>query len=140
LFAKSGERFPARGGYFWKEKPMSTLATTADAVVFKFQDLEITSRSLVILSFEENTVIPLKEIASYDLKWHLHDPIFAKKYWFLELTVNLKNGEEQSCAIAVVKFDYLNDKHQVRQHIESKIADAINLALSSRKASRLRKK
>ena len=72
--------------------------------------------------FEERTVIPLKDIASYELKWYLHDPIFAKKYWFLELTLGLKNGEEQSWAVAMVKFDYLNDEHERRQHIERKIA------------------
>jgi hypothetical protein len=74
------------------------------------------------------------------LKWYLHDPVFAKKYWFLELTVNLQNGEERSWAIAVLKFDYLNDELERRHHISSKIADAINRALSSRSTSRLRKK
>ncbi len=119
---------------------MSTPATTAETIVFKFHDLEITREAVVLHFFEERTVIPLKDIASYELKWYLHDPIFAKKYWFLELTLRLKkNREEQSCPIAVVKFDYLNDEHERRQHIETKIADAINLALSS-VAPRLRKK
>jgi hypothetical protein len=108
---------------------MNTSTTTSEKVLFKFQDLEITPSMLVILSFEEKTIIPLKEIASYDLKWYLHDPIFAKKYWFLELTVGLKNGEEHSLPIAVVKFNYLNDEHEKRQHIQTKIADAIDTAL-----------
>ena len=90
--------------------------------------------------FDEKTLIPLKQIASYHLEWHLHDPIFAKKYWFLELTVDLKNGEEQSWPVAVVKFNYLNDKHEVRQHIERRITEAINLALSKRGTGRFRKK
>jgi hypothetical protein len=119
---------------------MNTSSTTAEKVLFKFHDLEITPSTLVILSFEEKTVIPLKEIASYDLKWYLHDPIFAKKYWFLELTVGLKNGEEQSWPIAAVKFNYLNDEHEVRQHIERKITEAIDLALSRRGPARCRKK
>lgn len=119
---------------------MSTLATTPETIVFKFHDLEITREAVVLHFFEERTVIPLKEIASYELNWHLHDPIFAKKCWFLELTVDLQNGEDQSGPIAVVKFNYLNDEHERRQHIETKIADAINLALSSRGAARLRKK
>jgi hypothetical protein len=108
---------------------MNTSTTTSEKVLFKFQDLEITPSMLVILSFEEKTIIPLKEIASYDLKWYLHDPIFAKKYWFLELTVGLKNGEEHSLPIAVVKFNYLNDEHEVRRHIQTKISDAIDTAL-----------
>lgn len=119
---------------------MNTSSTTSEKVLFKFRDLEITPSTLVILSFEEKTLIPLKEIASYDLKWHLHDPIFAKKYWFLELTVGLKNGGEQSLPIAVVKFNYLNDEHERREHIQTKIADAISLSLSSRRPARLRKK
>ena len=85
---------------------MNNSTSTDEKKVFKFHDLEITRDALVILSFEEKMVIPLKEIASYDLKWHLHDPIFAKKYWFLVLTVGLKNGEEKSGPIAVAKFNY----------------------------------
>jgi hypothetical protein len=115
-------------------------ATAANKVAFKFHDLEITREAMVLHFFEERTVIPLKDIASYELKWYLHDPIFARKYWFLELTFALKNGEEQSWPIAVVKFDYLNDEHQRRRHIETKIADALSLALSLRDARRLRKK
>lgn len=119
---------------------MSTPGTRAERAVFKFQDLEIPRNALVMRLFDEETSIPLKEIASYDLKWHLHDPIFAKKYWFLELTVVLNNGEEQSGAVAIVKFNYLNDEDKPRRHIESKISHAINLALSRRGAARLRKK
>ena len=113
--------------------------TTANKVAFKFHDLEITPNSVVLHFFEERTVIPLKDIASYELKWYLHNPIFAKKYWFLELTVGLKNGEEQSWPIAVVKFNYLNDEHDRRQHIEKKIADSLDLALSKYR-ERVRKK
>ncbi len=105
-----------------------------EQVAFRLHDLEITSKALVMHFFEEKTVIPLKEIASYDLKWCLHDPIFAKKYWFLVLKVGLKNGEEESGPIAAAKFNYSDDKRELRQHIESKIANAINLALSSRGA------
>jgi hypothetical protein len=108
-------------------------------VAFKFHDLEITREAVVLHFFEEQTVIPLKDIASYELKWYLHNPIFAKKYWFLELTFGLKNGEEQSWPIAVVKFNYLNDEHDRRQHIEKKIADSLDLALSKYRG-RLRKK
>ena len=107
--------------------------SVAEEVLFKFQDLEITRNTLVIRFFEEKTVIPLKEIASYDLKWYLHDPIFAKKYWFLVLTVGLKNGEEKSGSIAVAKFDYVNDEHELRQHIQINIGHAIDLALSWRR-------
>ncbi len=77
-------------------RPSNAGTTAASKVAFKFHDLEITRKTVVMHFFEERTVIPLKEIASYDLKWYLHDPIFAKKYWFLELTVGLKNGEEKS--------------------------------------------
>ena len=121
-------------------RPSNACATAASKVAFKFHDLEITREAVVLHFFEERTVIPLKDIASYQLKWYLHDPIFAKKYWFLELTFGLKNGEEQSWAVAMVKFDYLNDEHERRQHIERKIADALSLALSLRGATRLRKK
>lgn len=115
-------------------------ATAAETVAFKFHDLEITREAVVLAFFDERTVIPLKDIARYELKWHLHNPIFANKYWFLELTFSLKNGEEQSWPITMVKFDYLNDQHERRQHIESKIADALSLALSGSSATRLRKK
>jgi hypothetical protein len=65
-FAKSGERFANEDVYF---------------VVIRF--------------FEEKTVVPLKEIRSYRFNWYLHDPIFAKKWWFLVLTVTLKNDDER---------------------------------------------
>lgn len=107
-------------------------ATAANNVAFKFHDVEITREAVVLHFFGERTVIPLKDIASYELRWYLHDPIFAKKYWFLELTFGLKNREEQSWPVAVVNFNYLNDEHDRRQHIERKIADALNLALSGR--------
>jgi hypothetical protein len=115
-------------------------ATAANKVAFKFHDLEITREAVVLHFFEERTVVPLKDIASYELKWYLHDPIFAKKYWFLELTFGFKNGDEQSWPVAVVKFNYLNDEHRRRRYIERKIADALSLALSLRGATRMRKK
>jgi hypothetical protein len=88
--------------------------SAAEEALFKFQDLEIMRNTLVIRFFEERTVIALKEIAAYHLKWYLHDPTFAKKYWFLVLTVGLKNGEEKSRPIAVAKFNYVNDEHELR--------------------------
>ncbi|MGE5212102.1 MAG: hypothetical protein ACM3NN_00280 [Nitrospirota bacterium] len=115
-------------------------ATLTNKVAFKFHDLEITREAVVLHFFDERTVISLKDITSYELKWHLHDPIFANKYWFLELTFSLKNGEEQSWPITMVKFDYLNDQRERRQHIEKKIADALSLALSVSDAKRMRKK
>jgi hypothetical protein len=111
----------------------SNSANVTEQVVFRFHDLEITSKALVMHFFDEETVIPLEDIKSYSLKWYLHDPIFAKKYWFLVLTVDLKNGEQESDAIAEAKFNYISDQHDLRQHIESKIADAINAALSKRR-------
>jgi hypothetical protein len=122
----------------------ATISTAFPAAVnnvtFKFHDLEITRDAVALHFFEERTVIPLKDIASYELKWHLHDPIFAKKYWFLELTFGLKNGEEQSWPVAVVKFNYLDDARQRRQHIEEKIAHALDVALSAPAAKPLRRK
>lgn len=115
-------------------------APVTTKVAFKFHDLEITREAVVLHFFDERTVIPLKDITSYKLKWHLHDPIFANKYWFLELTFSLTNGEEQSWPITMVKFDYLNDQHERRQHMERKIADALSLALSVSGAKQLRKK
>ena len=108
----------------------NSCANIADKVAFKFHDVEITREAVVLRFFEERTVIPLKEIAWYELKWYLHDPIFAKKYWFLQLTLCLKNGEEQSWPVAMVNFNYLNDEHDRREHIQPKIADALDLALS----------
>jgi len=107
-------------------------ASVTKHVLFKFQDIEITSSTLVMRFFEEKTVIPLKEIQSYGLKWYLHDPTFAKKYWFLILTVELTNGREKSGPIAVAKFNYIDNEHELRHHIEAKITEAINLALSKR--------
>ena len=62
-------------------------------MAFKFHDLEIAREAVVLHFFEERTVIPLKDVGSYELKWYLHDPIFAKKYWFLGLAFGLKNGK-----------------------------------------------
>ena len=83
---------------------MKISSTSAEKAVFDFQDLQITRSALVVRFFDENVEIPLKDIGSYGLKWHLHDPIFAKKCWFLELTVRLNNSEERAWPIAVVKI------------------------------------
>ena len=115
---------------------MNTSTTTAEKVLFKFHALEITPNSLVLHFHEESTVIPLSEIRSYRLNWYLHDPIFAKKWWFLVLTVARKNGDEESGHVTSVKFNYLNDDSQLRRGIEAKIARAINAALSRAMASK----
>ena len=88
----------------------------------------------------EKTVIPLNEIASYHLSWYLYDPTSAKKHWFLVLTVALSDGREESGPIAVAEFSHADDEREFREDIEGNIAEAIDLALSSRRAARLRKK
>jgi hypothetical protein len=100
-------------------------------VVFKFQDLEITSTKLVISFYEEKIVVPLKDIESYHLQWYLHDPTFGKKWWYLVLTIDRKNGVQESASVAVVKFNYVTDEHELRQEIQAKIADAIKMSLSN---------
>jgi hypothetical protein len=97
---------------------------------FKFQHLEITRDALLIHFFEETTRIPLKEIASYHLDWYLHNPIFAKKWWFLVLTVTLTNGDQESGHVTSIKFNYLSDDSELRKRIETKISRAIDAALS----------
>ena len=114
---------------------MNTSTTTAKKVLFKFRDLEITPNALLLHFHEESTVIPLSEIRSYRLNWYLHDPIFAKKWWFLVLNVTLTNGDEESGHVTSVKFNYLTDDSGLRKDIEAKIARAINAALSRTKAS-----
>ena len=79
---------------------------------------------------DEETVIPLKEIASYHLKWYLHDPTSANKYWFLVLTVELRDGREESGPIAVTEFSRAEDEHELREDIEGNLAEAIDLARS----------
>ena len=106
------------------------LVSSTEEVVFGLQNLEITRNALVIHFFEEKTIIPLENIASYRFNWYLHDPIFAKKWWFLVLTVTLKNGDEESGHVTSLKFNYLSDDFGVRREIETKIARAINAALS----------
>jgi hypothetical protein len=98
-------------------------------VTFEFQSLEITRDALVMHFFEEKTIIALKDIGSYRFNWYLHDPIFAKKWWFLVLTVTLKNGDEESGHVTFVKFNYLSDDSKLRKDIENKIAHAIDTAL-----------
>lgn len=104
--------------------------SATEEVVFALQNLEITRNALVIHFFEEKTIIPLENIASYRFNWYLHDPIFAKKWWFLVLTVTLKNGDEESGHVTAVKFNYLSDDSELRNEIETKISRAIDTALS----------
>ena len=104
--------------------------TGTENVTFEFQSLEITRDALVMRFFEEKTIIPLKDIASYRFNWYLHDPIFAKKWWFLVLTVRLKNGAEESGHVTSLKFNYLSDDSELRKDIEAKITRAIDTALS----------
>ena len=100
-------------------------------VRFKFQNLEITASSLVLHFYDEKTVVPLAEIKNYRLDWHLHDPVFGKKWWFLVLAVELDNGSEDSCPVVSTKFNYLGDDLESRRHIERKIADALDAAIAS---------
>lgn len=104
--------------------------TTTSIKVGTVPNLEITPESLVLHFHEEGTVIPLSQIGSYHLNWHLHDPIFARKWWFLVLTVKLKSGEEECGPVAFVKFNYLSDRQDLQRKIETRIAQAINTALS----------
>jgi hypothetical protein len=114
---------------------MNTSTTTAEKVLFKFHALEITPDALVLHFHEESTVIPLSKIRSYRLNWYLHDPIFAKKWWFLVLNVTLKNGEEESGHVTSVKFNDLTDDSELRKKVETKILRAIGAALSPARAS-----
>jgi hypothetical protein len=111
-------------------QPKGNPVSATEEVVFEFQNLEITRDALVIHFFEEKTIIPLTDIASYHFNWYLHDPIFAKKWWFLVLTVTLKNGDEESGHVTAVKFNYLSDDSELRNEIETKISRAIDTALS----------
>ena len=107
-------------------KPVSM----TEEVLFQFQHLEITPHTLVIRFLEEETVIPLKEITSYHLKWHLHDPTSATKYWFLVLTAELMDGRAESGPIAVAELSYADDERELREIIAGNIAEVIDLALS----------
>lgn len=102
----------------------------ADEITFKFRNLEITSTTLLLHFYDDKTVIPLAKIKSYQLHWHLHDPIFGKKFWFLVLTVELDNGQEESGPVAAVKFNYLSDDLASRQHIKRKLADTLDSAIA----------
>jgi hypothetical protein len=107
-----------------------TSLNVTEPAIFEFQNLEITRNALVLHFFEEKTIIPLRDIASYHFDWYLHDPIFARKWWFLVLTLTLKNGAQESGHVTTVKFNYLSDDSEVRKSIETKISDAIDAALS----------
>ncbi len=111
-------------------QPGGNSGSATEELLFQFQDLEITRNTLVIRVLEEGTVIPLKKIASYHLKWYLHDPTSAEKYWFLVLTVELRDGLEESGPIAVAEFSYADDEREWREDIEANIAEVIDLALS----------
>jgi hypothetical protein len=101
-----------------------------DELTFKFRNLEITSTTLVLHFYDDKTVVPLAQIKSYQLHWHLHDPIFGKKFWFLVLMVELDNGQEESGPVASVKFNYLDDDLESRRHIERSLADALDSAIA----------
>jgi hypothetical protein len=107
---------------------------TTQQQLLNLGNLEIMPDALVLHFHEESTVIPLSEIRSYRFNWYLHDPIFAKKWWFLVLTVTLKNGDEESGHVTSVKFNYVNDDSEVRKDIETKIAHAIEIALRGRRS------
>ena len=107
-------------------KPVSM----TEEVLFQFQHLEITPNTLVIRFLEKETVILLKEIASYHLKWYLHDPTSATKYWFLVLTAELMDGRAESGPIAVAEFSYADDEREPREIIAGNIAEIIDLVLS----------
>ena len=99
--------------------------------VLQFRDVEITSSALILHFYAEKTVIPLAEIKSYRLQWHLHDPTFGRKWWFLVLMVELENGSEESGPVASTKFNYLDDDLQSRRRIERTLADALDAAIAS---------
>lgn len=115
---------------------MNNSTSTAEKVLFKFHNLEITPDALVLHFHDESTVIPLSEIRSYRSNWYLHDPIFARKWWFLVLNVTLKNGDEESGHVTSVKFNYQTEDSELRKGIETKIARAINAALSQARGSK----
>jgi len=103
---------------------------TLPDVAFKFRNLEITQDALVLHFYDDKTVIPLNEIKSYRLDWHLHDPVFGKKFWFLVLSIELDNGQAESGPVTSVKFSYLDDELELRGHIERKLADALDSAIA----------
>jgi hypothetical protein len=112
------------------------MKATTQPRTLNLRNLEITPDALILHFYEESSVIPLSKIRSYRLKWHLHDPIFAKKWWFLVLTVTLKNGEEESGHVTSVKFNYVNDDSEVRKAIETKVTHAIDTALGGQRSKK----
>jgi hypothetical protein len=115
-------------------QPSSTSGSTTEEILFQFQDLEITRNTLVMRFLDEPRVTPLKEIASYHLKWYLHDPTSAKKYWFLVLTIVCRDGRDESGPIAVAEFSHNGNERELREDIEANIAEAIDLVLSCHNA------
>jgi hypothetical protein len=110
------------------------MKATTQSRLLELGNLEITPDALILHFHEETTVIPVSQIRSYRLKWYLHDPIFAKKWWFLVLTVSLKNGDEESGHVTAVKFNYLGDDSELRKDIETKITHAIDTAVRARRS------
>lgn len=108
----------------------SRSALITEEVLFKFQDLDLARNTMMMRFLDEETVIPLKEIASYHLKWYLHDPTSARKYWFLVLTVELAGGRKESGPIVVAEFSHAEDERELRKDIEGNLAEAIDLARS----------
>ena len=102
------------------------MKTSYEDIAFRFGSVEITSGALILHFHDEKTVIPLAEIKCYRLNWQLHDPVFAKKWWFLLLSVELENGQEECGPVASVKFNYLSDDLQSRRQIDRRLADALD--------------
>jgi hypothetical protein len=101
----------------------------ANQALFKLQILEITRDTLLIRSSKEKTVIPLNEIQSYGLKWHLDQSTAVEKYWFLVLAVRRQNGQMESGAIITAKFNDADDESRLRRYIQNKVAEAMDLVL-----------
>jgi len=96
---------------------------------FKFQKLEITRNTLFIRCSNKKTVIPLDEIQSYALKWYSYHPTGRQKYWLLVLAVRRQNERVESGPIVVAKHNNSDDESELRQHIQEKVAQTIDLML-----------
>jgi hypothetical protein len=86
--------------------------------------------AILIRFLEEEKVIPLYEIESFDLRWFLYDPVAERKYWFLVLTLRLRTDEEESAPIAVATFNCDEDERELREEIRNKIVHVLDLARS----------
>ena len=96
---------------------------------FNFQKLEITRDTLFIRYSNKKTVIPLDEIQSYALKWYLYHPTGPEKYWLLVLAVRRQNEQVESGPIVIAKYDDGDNENELRQFIQEKVAQAIDLVL-----------